>query len=325
VRRGLLSVLATATVSLASASSASAATEVGTVCTSNASYVGTVIPVSKAGGDSLPLTAPIAGVVTRWKVNHGSFETHLVRLKVARPAGETGKFLITGESSSERTVKGTNEFDTRIPVQAGDRFGVYSPTQAPLCATISLDDRWAALNGEADVGSTANFLVGPDARVPVSVTIEPDADGDGFGDETQDKCPLIASLSDCPPISISSFGLARRSSALVLVSANGSATVDVSGSVSLPKARRRRVKPARASAQLRLTAPTQAVEDGQIGRFMLRFPPALRASLATLPRKRSVTLDVTSTATDPAGQRSSSRLSIRLKGQKRKLSRPRTR
>jgi hypothetical protein len=273
----------------------------------------------------LPLTAPTAGVVTKWKVNHGSFETHLVRLKVARSAGEPGKFLIAAESSSEGTVEGANEFDTRIPVQAGDRFGVYSPTQAPLCATINLADEWAALNGEADVGSTAKFLVGPEAKVPVSVTIEPDADGDGFGDETQDGCPLIASLSDCPPISISAFGLARRSSALILVAANGSATVRVSGSVNLPKARRRKAGPARASAQLKLTAPTQAVGDGQIARFTLRFPPKLRARLAALPRKRSVTLDVTSTATDPAGQTSSSKLSIRLKGQKRKFSGPRTR
>ena len=40
--------------------------------------------------------------------------------------------------------------------------------------------------GEAAVGSTSAFTSSPNTQLDLAATLEPDCDGDGFGDETQD-------------------------------------------------------------------------------------------------------------------------------------------
>jgi hypothetical protein len=115
-------------------------------------------------------------------------------LQMLRPAGGT-QFTVIGQSAVQAIVNGPNSFPTRIPVQAGDVLGVYvqhggnvayCQEAAPM---FNEGDKTREINATQNpaVGTTLNFAGNElAARLDASAVIERDADGDGFGDETQD-------------------------------------------------------------------------------------------------------------------------------------------
>src|SRR5262249_41448237 len=140
----------------------------------------------------LPIAAPAPGVVTQMKVNLAT-STPGVELKVLEPGGYPNDFHVVSETPLMTTVPGQNVFETRIPVKAGYRFGIYGPEgTTPYCHTAYAQDTMGLALGDLQVGSTASFTMETQALVPIAATIEPDADGDSFGDETQDACPTDA-------------------------------------------------------------------------------------------------------------------------------------
>jgi len=143
------------------------------------------------------------------------------------------------------------------------------------------------------VGSTVEVSEQPPGfQLPVVATIEPDADGDGFGDETQDLCPQsAASHAACiAPIALSLFRVLGKSFVTVLAAADSQAPVTVSGSVKVGKGR-----------TVELQSPTQTVAAGKIAAFTLIFPARLRSALRALAPKRSLKLSLTASATNAAG------------------------
>lgn len=128
-------------------------------------------------------------------------------LNVFRRAGLATDFAVVGGSGiTVLTPSTVNVFQARIPVQAGDLLGLRvgnPPSGGPLdfgggasCAFTA-----AAGNTIREGGSSGNPGAGtvvtmasvlPTYRLNLTATIEPDADGDGFGDESQDPCPAAA-------------------------------------------------------------------------------------------------------------------------------------
>lgn len=161
-------------------------------------YLQTVSP----GGQ---YAVPAAGVVTSWS-HVGGLTPQRLKLKVARFAGpEPNRFRILGESGFQAPVPGQlNTYtDVRVAVEAGDVIGITATGGSGLCAR----------DGPAAVGYQAHYAAGSDpapgsavlytptasnVQFDVSAVVEPDADGDGFGDESQDQCPSDASKQgDC--------------------------------------------------------------------------------------------------------------------------------
>ncbi len=162
----------------------------------NATFIVTVAPAGKTAA------APFAGVLTSWSYQALTVGPQM-KLKVLRPAGGNS-FTIVAESSVEVTAPNVvNTFPTRMSVQAGDIIGFYLVTQAPCLRQGAPATGWHGRNfaGDAQVGSTYPF--GPDlsnVQYEISALLEPDADNDGFGDETQDCAPTDASRhDDCGP------------------------------------------------------------------------------------------------------------------------------
>ena len=103
-------------------------------------------------------------------------------------------------------------FRTRVPVKGGQRIGLYAKdTSGPEAFVWGCAVSNSSGNADRDIwGDLAEAVIGgPPAsathgqflsqRVPVQVTLEADADGDGFGDETQDQCPTdAATQGPCP-------------------------------------------------------------------------------------------------------------------------------
>jgi hypothetical protein len=302
-------------ISLLGVSNAAAAVEVGSNCAATSGVSNyTLTQLAHGAGNALPLTAPGAGVVTKWKVNSKVGAEFQEQLRVLRGSGKT--FQTVAESAPAGVSAGQHTFDTQIPVQAGDRFAVFAgPTSTALyCTSPAAGEEMGVFNGDATVGSTNEYAPVANAHVALAVVIEPDVDGDGFGDETQDKCTRSAKLqTECPLLALSSFGIASRNSALILVASSSSAPVTVAATVTVP-GKVKKGKKGKAKV-LNLSGGTQTIAPGQLGRFVLSYSVPLKAALTALSRKRSLSLNVTASATDATGLPSSSTTTLRLKGQ----------
>jgi hypothetical protein len=299
---------------------ASAATTIGNSCTGNTTEGPQTLVQLSQTTSSTPLGAPEAGVITKWGVNVIPYEGGISeKLKVLRPAAAPNSFVAVGESTSQPIVGGTNVFDTRLPIQAGDRIGVSSGLGAIFCDDKSGSvptDVMGFILGDQGLNSTAAFKELPKAQAAVTATIEKDADGDGYGDETQDKCPQSAASHDpCPVLGLEALSFPPgKSSVKILVASDLASGITVSASVKITG----KTKKAKTSATAKLTPITQLVTAGHIVIYTMNFPKALADALAALPSKKSLPLKVSVAGKTIDGTASSEKkLTVKLKGQKK--------
>lgn len=298
-------------VVLALPATAAASTEFGDTCVANRSTESFVVSIFEisAPGNSLPTAAPTPGVITQWKVNLVAAPLSVPQtLKVLRPSGGNTAQVI-GEATGT-VVGGSNTFNTRIPVQAGDRLAIFGTSSfgTLFCEIATKNVLLGAYEGTGGgPGSTVNFLeIVEPARVPVSAVIEPDADNDGYGDETQDKCPQSAAFqTECPTVKLDlSSAVKKKGSVVVSVTATSEAPVKVTGTVKLGKGK-----------TAKLSGDKHTVKPGKITRFTLKFPSKLKAALADLPKSQALKLKVTASAKDLVGRVTKDQLKVKLKGQ----------
>lgn len=148
------------------------------------------------------------GVITEWSI--GLFRVMAndptVALKVVRAGGSPGVYSVVGtDTHTAGPIRNTPQvltFQTRIPVQAGDRLGAYTDSAAWLGSSFAPSTPEAVVHGpatSATVGETVTLATTyTNIQMRLAAEIEPDADGDGFGDLTQDACPAKASKQAAP-------------------------------------------------------------------------------------------------------------------------------
>ena len=171
---------------------------------------------------NIPLFAPMSGVITRWRlytawVSGGP----TAQLRVLRPEGGVRYRVI--RSAPPQVVSDVpntwdahvtpHEFPAQLPISVGEMVGVGLVHDSVQQLTVDLPAEdytspWAygyiePGPGDGEVGEATidEQTTGPssDQYLLMSADIEPDADGDGFGDETQDRCPTDRSTQgDCP-------------------------------------------------------------------------------------------------------------------------------
>jgi hypothetical protein len=304
----LVGVGALLAICLGAAAGASAATQFGDPCTANldSKQAESVTAFAIAAPQSpLPTAVPAAGVITSWGMNVSSAiapgVSDPVTLKVLRlnPAVKTAQVI--GESSAQATT-GANTFGVRIPVQAGDKIGVASTGGSFLvCEEPSPGAVLGAILGNPATGSIATYIEVPETkgRLGLFATVEPDADGDGYGDETQDQCPTDASThGPCPvpqaapaspaptaPITLSASAAAKKSFLTVSLTTTAQASVTVTGTATIGKGK-----------TVKLSGNTQTVALGALAKFTVLFPAKLKAALKQLPTTKKLTIDLSATA-----------------------------
>jgi len=296
-------------VSLLGVGSASAATEFGNSCVANnAVEKPTLFQIANPAGQP-SAAAPTAGVITKWKVNLISEAPPVIPtiLKVLRLNASAKSALLVAESFGN-VVPGANAFDARIPIQAGDHLGLFGagPIGTLYCNT-GVPGTIGSYLGGGSVGGSTLYEEGPaPIQVPVVAVVEPDADNDGFGDETQDKCPQNAALqTPCPVVTVQAdTGKVGKTSVTVLVTTNTAAPVQVSGTVKLGKGKKATLK-----------APAQTVAGGQLAKFTLKFGGKLKTKLKELKPSKKLTLKISASATNSIGQVTTALLNAKLKGQ----------
>lgn len=276
-----------ATVALVCAPAASASVEYGRTCLAFEEVLKkpTLVEVNSATAGTIETVGP--GVVTSWKVGLANLSERVEKLKVFKGFGT--EFEAVAESAPQTVrAKQLNEFPARIPVAAGVRFGANTTSEGGVAVCRGIKgDSVAYFNGDVAVGTeAAQTGFATELVTSLSVVVEPDADGDGYGDETQDGCPeSAASHTVCPPPVVPPSGgpptaapsspspagplaltLESRlegNAVVALVASSQQAPITVTGSL--------KGKP--------VTGPvTVTVAPGQIGRAYLRLPPAVNGA-----------------------------------------------
>ncbi|MFT3866607.1 MAG: hypothetical protein QM729_20285 [Solirubrobacterales bacterium] len=316
-KRMSLAVAAVVAVSaLAGVSQASAATEFGNECAANDTTIFGGF-MSTGAASHLSVAAPTSGVITEWKLKTGyesitpeeeaAYGTKMSEyMVVARPTGTNQYSVIAKAEGGSVKFNALNTYLTRIPVQQGDMLGIVGSPYTLYCETTAEQDSLSYFEGSPVIGST--FLTeAPESHygVPIVAKIEPDVDGDGYGDETQDQCPQSAAYQTaCPVVTIGSKPFVVGKKAVTLyVSTSLSAPVGVTATVNLGKGKKATLK-----------AAAKTVAAGALTPFKLTLTSKVTKALEELPKAKSLKLSIKASATNITGAASTSTSSVKLKG-----------
>lgn len=207
-RGGTVAFLATAALALAVPTTAPAATVIGQTGTPGNVIVPGKTMLQSTFVSGAGYTAPAGGVITSWSSAANATANRTQKLLVMRlVSGNTYSVIQRDVLRTLTLVSQLNTFSgIHIPIEAGDRIGLYVPAPQPGNAS-------SGAFGTGDLGDVIKNNIGAEPgssvlldapqnannRVNLSAVIEPDADKDGFGDETQDKCATNATVQGtCP-------------------------------------------------------------------------------------------------------------------------------
>ena len=164
-----------------------------------ASCTGTTVVQSATAVPGQYVVPAGGGVVTSWSTNARAAGTGPARALFFVPTGGSGFTLVGKAPLVPLTPSVLNTFPVRIPVPAGALLGVqYTGTGA--CADPSPSNTINFGIFDPDSGTVANLGSSGNYTINIAATVEPDVDGDGFGDVSQDLCPQSASVqaAACP-------------------------------------------------------------------------------------------------------------------------------
>lgn len=147
--------------------------------------------------------APFAGVVVRWRLLSAPGGAY--RIRVLSPSGGPNHRITASSPSESVAVPGSiakiTTFQTRLPIPAGGYVGLVPPTFTPQPYREPTPGSTYVQVNDGPEGTETNLssFSGLTREVLYNADIEPDADGDGFGDLTQDACSTDGSTqAGCP-------------------------------------------------------------------------------------------------------------------------------
>lgn len=295
------------------ASSARASTTVGFGCLAEDLAEGPTLIIQALGARNRVASD---GVVTSWMIQQlPGLSAGTQSLVMARSNGDPlESFTVIGVSQPLANGPGVSFGSTRIPVKAGDYIGLAGNPNPAICTGYDGTLSAVTAPNAATVGYQyliSNGFVFTPSGAAVSASVEPDADADGFGDESQDGCPASAAVQvDCSTLKLGRRHLTPGVSQLkILVSAPFAATARATGSI--------RIRPAGGGDVQRFVFRSQstAVGPGKLTTLKLGYPKGLVKLLAGHPSSRRFKMKVTLSGIGPMNiDRSSKTLTVRGAG-----------
>ena len=168
---------------------------------------------SDPNGDPYAGGAPVDGVITKFRIRafpEGGSGTATATFVVAdverpNPADESTALAALAATGPTLTIPEPPGVDTpvlevagRLPVKKGQQLGVNASPNLWATYNNSGDEYSYVFAPPLVAGAGKRGSTQSTGELLVAGTIEPDADGDGFGDETQDRCPRQATTQgDC--------------------------------------------------------------------------------------------------------------------------------
>jgi hypothetical protein len=157
------------------------------------------VPATVSSGNTY--SVPVAGTVTSWSTNAAAGAGQMLTMKIFRKIGEPRTYMVVGHDGPRPLTPGSvNTFPASIPVEPGDLLGLNDVnatfTTPNACAFNAPGDVLHEREGDLPDGASGNFdVTESNLRPNVTASIEPDCDGDGQGDETQDPSLLGGSCA----------------------------------------------------------------------------------------------------------------------------------
>jgi hypothetical protein len=284
-----------------------ASTDFGKDCVVSDANAGTAVYTAKGASNPLPLGAPQTGVITKVRVTMPAFPgAFSVEVKAMRAAAAPNSYTVAAQSRTFNVTSGPQTVPVRVPVTAGDLLGT-SGLAALYCTTGDAGDVIAQLpDVNAGVGTTATYTPSTGRAVPFVATVEPDADKDGYGDETQDLCPQSAAYqTPCPTAKIDSAATVAKNKITVLVATDLATSASATGTA---KAGGKKVT---------LTGGPMTLTPGALTKLTVKVPGPLKKALAALPAKKSLKVTLTVSATNIVGAPTTDTVTVKLPGRAR--------
>ncbi len=147
--------------------------------------------IVKTGALGVVVAAPADGVITSWNYQAGPIVEGTVKLKMFRPLGGDDYRAVGADQPRTVSAGVLNTFATRIPVRQGDKIGIHAEDMPVSSNASSPQNSTAFFSGDLAAGNAGTFTPSTSVgrRTDVSAVLEADADGDGYGDTSQDACP----------------------------------------------------------------------------------------------------------------------------------------
>ena len=234
----------------------------------------------------LTVASPIDGVLVRWRARVSIPSRPLsdtIELRTLRPAGG-GSYTARGSDRGTPTANGAvSTFAARLRVSRGDLIGLDLGSGEGIGAAPSGSGiaTFSPALGASETRAPAS-LAASGSQLLYNADIEPDADGDGHGDESQDQCPQLAEkkTSRCvADLRLSHGGAAPAEAVLgeliryyVKVTNGGHRSLGITLDAAIAR---------------RLTLISASVDPGSCGR---RSAGRLSCSLGELPANKSRTV-----------------------------------
>jgi hypothetical protein len=303
--------------------------------------IASYIHPSDPAGDPYSGGAPVSGVITSFRVRFKAMAAQPVTLQIAEVAPKTGDdSTAVGRivaSAAPVTLAATPEeaetipiqsFSTRVSVKAGQHLAIASPGMGLSATYDSSGDKYSYVFAMPPLGAEPRESQTATGQLLIQATIEPDADGDGFGDETQDQCPSQAStqgpcqtsgpppVSTPPAVSLSGLGATGGKVSYTLSTA-ASVHIDLARRTPGRKVGAKCVKVTRANRKKAHCVTFKPVGAGFSG------PGGSGAQSAAIPGFAKLApgvYQITVTATDPAGHTSTLTASFTVKPKPKKKS-----
>jgi hypothetical protein len=187
----------------AAAPEAGSSTTIGQAATdTTASGCPPLSGVQQSVGGQPGYTTPSAGVVTRLSYNANEFGGQ-IRALFWKPSATPGSWTLVAKSALATITPSTlNTIATRFPVPAGAFMGLQTTVLYMNCAGTGVAGDAVQLSATFNPDTSSEMTTtgsAPGRRWNLSAVLESDADGDGYGDVTQDLCPTQAEThGDCP-------------------------------------------------------------------------------------------------------------------------------
>jgi hypothetical protein len=287
------------------------------------------IQPSEPSGDPYSGGAPVSGVITKFRIRAytqggpGQVTFRIADINLPNPMdSSTAQSTVTGTgptiSITDESSSGTpvTEVAGRLPVKKGQHLAI-DATESIAAVYNSSSELFSYVFAPPLVDGapprTTNVVV---PELLVAATIEPDADGDGFGDETQDQCPSQASTQgpcdNTAPV-VSGLGVANGTISYTLSEASA-VSFQLEKKIPGRKVGRKCVKQTAKNRSHRRCSLFKLIGARFSG------PGNKGANKVTLPNGKKLgpgTYRVTMTATDPAGNTTTKTTTFRVKRKKK--------
>ena len=164
---------------------------------------------------------PRRGVLTSYRMQMGAEPPATIAFRLGRQSGADWS-VVAATALVAAPVNEVVERRIRVRARAGDVIGAYYGAGAsPDCGRGEGGFDYVGANGNVTGGVMSPDFSGASFRFSVAATWEPDADGDGFGDITQDDCPTDRTRRGAcdrrpPQTGISSATPAHRTNRIVV-------------------------------------------------------------------------------------------------------------